>query len=156
MYDNPDAPDILKQFRLKCINPQQAYREILLDQFGVPHGLVTELYRTHANCRLRLARVELKVCYQIFRVTKQRFSDELDRYGDYNTSLLMSLQNQIHHIGKLEEVLGVPKTRAQRLRQEFGKALERIEQIKKRICKQREKEAAKWRKERLNRKRQCI
>ena len=113
--ENPAAPKELGQFRLKTFPPGE-HREVLHGEFGIPCRLVSELYSTHDKCRRQLARVELKIYYSLIPRIKRRMK-EISVPRRSVSDELMSWQNFVRHMDKLEKLLHVRSPRAGKLRQ---------------------------------------
>ena len=126
--ENPAAPKALSQFRLKTI-PAGEHREVLHGEFGVPSRLVTKLYATHDKCRRQLARVELKIYYSLIPRTKRRMREIFGQRQSV-TDELMSWQNFVRHMDKLEKLLKVKSPRAEKLRQHIEKWKEDTKNLK--------------------------
>lgn len=114
MFNDPNATTILKTFRLMTPASDEKHRKVLTEQFGISDSLTSELYAAHDKCRRQLARVELKIYYSLIsRMERKMRAIPVERRR-YQSTELMSWQNYIRYVEKLEQLLQVRSPRTEK------------------------------------------
>lgn len=112
MYGDPSAVKILKLFRFYLPRGSEEYQKELTETYGVPQHLVIELLSRHSKCRERLVQVELKIYYSLISSINRSMNNKVSK--DWST--LMTWQNCITYVDRLERLLQVRSPRAKKFR----------------------------------------
>lgn len=149
---------ILKDFRLRTHEPNEKHREVLTEHFLIRAGLVSELYNIHDRCRRHLARVELRIYYQLItsmiRTLKKSITVDRPRpwIWDWDHTCLIGLHDSITLVDRREQLLQVRSPRAEQFRHKVKKLKEKSREYEEKRSRKQEKEWLRKRKMRKSQK----